>query len=192
LKSNCKSKLLKPAQRHFADEWLIDHNGTRAYKAAYASIRSDTTAKAAASRLLTNVNVDAYIQARQAEIAAKYQVTQERTLKEESFIAFADIRRAFKDGVLLMPEKMPEELRRAISAYEIIRQADGSIKYKVRFWDKGRALERISKHLGLYEKENAQQNQVTIREVYSALFAVDPELARAVMRGLEQRVKARG
>jgi len=69
LKSNCKSKLLKPAQRHFADEWLIDHNGTRAYKAAYASIRSDTTAKAAASRLLTNVNVDAYIQARQAELS---------------------------------------------------------------------------------------------------------------------------
>ena len=30
-------------------------------------------------------------------------------------------------------------------------------KYKYRFWDKGKSLERISKHLGLYEKDNLQK-----------------------------------
>lgn len=45
----------------FADEWLKDMNGTRAYKIAYPHIKKDTTAKAAASRLLTDVNVKTYI-----------------------------------------------------------------------------------------------------------------------------------
>ena len=30
-------------------------------------------------------------------------------------------------------------------------------KYKYKFWDKGKSLERISKHLGLYEKDNLQK-----------------------------------
>ncbi|WP_341825316.1 terminase small subunit [Eubacterium callanderi] len=48
-------------QKRFADEYLIDLNGTRAYKVAYPRVKSDETAKAAASRLLTNVNVKTYI-----------------------------------------------------------------------------------------------------------------------------------
>lgn len=54
--------------KKFADEWLIDMNGTRAYKVAYPHIKKDTTAKAAASRLLTDVNVKAYIDERLEEI----------------------------------------------------------------------------------------------------------------------------
>ena len=54
-------------QKRFADEWLVDLNGTRAYKVTYPSVKKDETAKSAASRLLTNVNVKAYIQERQKE-----------------------------------------------------------------------------------------------------------------------------
>ncbi len=50
-------------QKRFCDEYLIDLNGTRAYKAAYPSVKNDNTAKANASRLLTNANVRAYIDA---------------------------------------------------------------------------------------------------------------------------------
>lgn len=48
-------------QKRFCDEYLIDLNGTRAYKAAYPSVKNDDTAKANASRLLTNANVRAYL-----------------------------------------------------------------------------------------------------------------------------------
>lgn len=48
-------------QQIFADEYLKDLNGTRAYKVAYPNVKKDSVAKAAASRLLTNVNVKAYI-----------------------------------------------------------------------------------------------------------------------------------
>lgn len=48
-------------QQIFADEYLKDLNGTRAYKVAYPSVKKDETARANASRLLTNANVKKYI-----------------------------------------------------------------------------------------------------------------------------------
>lgn len=48
-------------QQIFADEWLKDMNGGRAYKVAYPRVKKDATARANASRLLTNANIKAYI-----------------------------------------------------------------------------------------------------------------------------------
>ena len=58
-------------QQKFADEYLIDCNATRAYKAAYPNVRKDSTAAQAGSRLLRNVNVSAYIGEKLAEISSK-------------------------------------------------------------------------------------------------------------------------
>ena len=55
-------------QKRFCDEYLIDCNATRAYKAVYQNVKSDETAKSAASRLLTNVNVKKYIDERMEEL----------------------------------------------------------------------------------------------------------------------------
>lgn len=55
------------AQKIFCDEYLIDMNATKAYKKAYPSTKKDETARASASRLLTNVNVKSYIETRMAE-----------------------------------------------------------------------------------------------------------------------------
>lgn len=55
-------------QKIFADEYLIDLNATRAYKVVYKNVKSDETAKSAASRLLTNVNVKKYIDDRMEEL----------------------------------------------------------------------------------------------------------------------------
>ena len=48
-------------QRKFCDEYLIDANATRAYKAAYPHVKSEDAARACASRLLTNANIKSYI-----------------------------------------------------------------------------------------------------------------------------------
>lgn len=53
--------MLTEKQKRFADEYLIDLNATRAYKAAYPSCKKDETARVNGSRLLTNANVRAYI-----------------------------------------------------------------------------------------------------------------------------------
>ncbi|WCG34346.1 terminase small subunit [Enterococcus dispar] len=48
-------------QQIFADEYLKDLNGTRAYKAAYPNVKKDSVASANAVRLLGNAKVKTYI-----------------------------------------------------------------------------------------------------------------------------------
>ena len=76
-------------QKRFADEWLVDLNGTRAYKVAYPSVKKDETARVNASRLLTNANVKTYIQERQKEREKRTEITQDSVLRELALIAFA-------------------------------------------------------------------------------------------------------
>ena len=48
-------------QKIFADEYLIDLNATRAYRAAYPSVKKDETAAVNGSKLLRNAKVKKYI-----------------------------------------------------------------------------------------------------------------------------------
>ena len=80
-------------QRRFADEYLIDLNATRAYKAAYPSVKRDETAAAAASRLLSFVKVQEYIKEHMQQRQERVQITQDEVvtaLKELAFNAEKD------------------------------------------------------------------------------------------------------
>jgi phage terminase small subunit len=48
-------------QKRFADEYLIDCNATRAYKAAYPNVKKDEVACSNGYRLLRNAEVQTYI-----------------------------------------------------------------------------------------------------------------------------------
>ena len=56
-------------QQKFADEYIIDCNATRAYKAAYPNVKKNNVAQVNGSRLLSNAMVRAYIEERLAEIS---------------------------------------------------------------------------------------------------------------------------
>ncbi len=58
---------LKAEHKVFAQEYVIDWNGARAYRVAYPDCSADS-AKASASRLLTDVNVIEYIEEIQKDI----------------------------------------------------------------------------------------------------------------------------
>lgn len=58
-------------QKRFCDEYLVDCNGTRAYKAAYPNVKSDASAATASGRLLRNVEVSSYIAEGQKKIKSK-------------------------------------------------------------------------------------------------------------------------
>lgn len=64
-------KKLTEKQKQFIDEYIIDLNGTRAYKAVYKNCKKDETARANASRLLTKANIKAYIDKCLEEIHSK-------------------------------------------------------------------------------------------------------------------------
>ncbi|MBS6559251.1 MAG: terminase small subunit [Clostridiales bacterium] len=54
---------LTEKQKRFADEYLIDLNATRAYRAAYSSCKKDEVAAVNGSKLLRNTKVEKYINA---------------------------------------------------------------------------------------------------------------------------------
>lgn len=73
-------KLTEQRQR-FADEYIISGNGTRAYMISYPNVKKESTARAAASRLLADVNVKAYITERLDELKKKSIAEQDEVLQ---------------------------------------------------------------------------------------------------------------
>lgn len=55
-------------QKRFCDEYLIDCNASRAYKAVYTQIKRDTVAAASGARLLKKADVKAYIEEQMEKI----------------------------------------------------------------------------------------------------------------------------
>lgn len=62
---------LTEKQKIFVDEYLIDLNATRAYKVAYPNIKNDHSARTLASRLLTKVDIKAYIDEQLEKVSSR-------------------------------------------------------------------------------------------------------------------------
>lgn len=61
---------LTEKQKRFAEEYIIDLNATRAYRAAYKNCKKDEVAAVNGSRLLRNAKVETYINEMLAKIQA--------------------------------------------------------------------------------------------------------------------------
>lgn len=59
---------LKPEHRIFAEQYVIDWNGTRSYKVAYPKV-GDNTAAVNAIKLLSNTKISEYIEEIQQDMA---------------------------------------------------------------------------------------------------------------------------
>lgn len=155
--------MITDKQRAFVDEYLIDLNATRAYKAIYKSCKKDETARVNGSRLLTNANVAAYLSQRQRELQRRTEVTQDKVIGELAAIAFADIAdyvRVQDHGGLPMVEitptdDIPESKRAAIAS---IKQGSNGIEIKLH--NKLDALEKLGRHLGMFKGDNAGEDDL--------------------------------
>lgn len=140
---------LTPKQKLFADEYLIDLNATRAYKAAYKSIKKDETARTNGSRMLTNANVSKYIKERMNERSKRTEITQDNVLKELATIAFAKVTDfvTIENGVVIVKDTkdIPKDLLPAIASIK-----EGKNGIEVSFYNKDKSLELLGRHLGMF------------------------------------------
>ena len=149
-------------QRRFAEEYVVDLNATQAAtRAGY----SEKTAYSQGQRLLKHVEVAALIERLMEKKRQRIDLTADRVLEEEARIAFLDPADLFDDmGRLHTIQDMPEQARRAIKSLEVVEineDGTGRIKgyvSKVKFEPKGQALGRLERHLGMYERDNAQRS----------------------------------
>lgn len=140
---------------------MVDLNATQA---AIRSGYSEKTAPEQGSRLLTNVNVQAYVQEKQAIVAEENNITIKRVLEEYAKIAFSDIRQFYnQDGALKPIHELSDEAAGSLAgvdAYEERSEGEviGTVK-KIKTYDKTKALDSLGRHLGLFEKDNEQANK---------------------------------
>lgn len=152
---------LNDRQERFVDEYLVDLNATAAAKRAGYS---EKTARSQGQRLLTNVDIQATIQKRQARLRGKLEITQERVLEELAAIAFAngtDFATINRNGLvrLIPTDDLPEDKKKAVASIK-----EGQYGTEVKLHDKVKALELLGKHLGVFDSGNGpgseQENNI--------------------------------
>ena len=155
---------LTEKQKLFCDEYLVDLNATRAYKAAYKTCKKDETANVNGSKLLRNTKVKVYLEKRIKDREKRTEITQDRVLNELAKIGFADIRNylEYRTSKTVVGYEEGEPLIDYAQIVEVIDSAhvdtsviqeisiskDGTFKFKL--YDKQKALTDIGKHLGMF------------------------------------------
>lgn len=155
---------ITPNQKLFCLEWLKDRNGTRAYLAAYKGCKTEAAARVNASKLLTKANIKSFLAKRLKKHEKQLDITVDRLKREEGRIAFSDVTALFDGKTTIAPADLPKDVRRAISGIKVHETETGegenkTVKrtYEYKFWNKGQALERLERHLGMFERDNAQK-----------------------------------
>ena len=174
------SKPLKSPQREgFAREIALGRSQAQAYRTAYPSSSKwpEKSVWARASHLASDSKVIARVAALMEPALKRHEVTLDRLIEENAKIAFSDVREMFNDNGTLKPiNEWPAFLAGSVASIEVT-GGESSIT-KIKFWDKGAALDRLMKHYGLYAREYAQK-VVAVEEMLA-------EIAR-VGRGIHSR-----
>lgn len=140
---------LTEKQKRFADEWLIDMNGTAAAIRAGYSVKS---AEVTASKLLRNPKVRAYIDERMAEHSRRTGVTQERIIRELARIAFLDPTKLVNMETAELLDDVAADDRAAIASVKVKTMSGDTemVEREIRFADKIKALELLGKRFGMW------------------------------------------
>lgn len=162
---------LTARQERFVAEYLIDLNATQAATRAGYSAR---TANEQGARLLANVSVRSAIEAAKEKRQEKSGITAARVVQEIARLAFFDPRKLLtSDGEPVPIQDLDDDTAAAIAGLETAtekgRDGDGAThirKYKIA--DKNSALEKLAKHLGIYELDNHQKTDA-LTEVLNRL-----------------------
>lgn len=154
---------LNEGQRQFCLEYIIDFNGQ---KAAERAGYKKNAARVQASQLLTKPNVQEEIRKLMGERQKRTKITGDRVVQEIANIAFAHM------GLVCVQEEKTGNLRLmgldemeegALATLESIQEnrthdKDGKVATsytRFRMHDKLKALELLSKHLGLLDGQGA-------------------------------------
>lgn len=157
------TKALNPKQERFVAEYLVDLNATQAaIRAGY----SPKTAGVQAFDLLKKPEIAAALERQRNQHAKNTGLTVERVLQEAMRLAFFDIRKLTDaEGNPIPINQLDDDTAAAIQGLELaterVRGDDSGAETVVRKYkiaDKNAAVERLFKHLGLFQKDNDQNN----------------------------------
>jgi len=183
-------KALTTKAARFVTEYLTDFNGRHAaIRAGYSA----KTADQAASRLLRMPAIRAALNngkiqdkvVERAEAINRMELTVERTRLEIARLAYFDPRKLFdKAGNPIALQDLDDDTAAVIAGLDVLEEFEGSGQERrlvghVKKWklaDKNSALDKASKILGLFEKDNAQGADAAMRALAGlAIRFVEPK-----------------
>lgn len=181
--SGARPPRLTVPQEQFLNEYLADSppNATRAYMRCFPKVTVQT-ARANAARMLARASVRQELRRRQAALRKASGIDAERAIREAARLAFSDI-----GDVADLSKPSAPRLRKGGSIHPDARKAVQEISQtangvKIKLYDKGAALDRIFKHLGLY-RELPPLDAVLALLPDGLRERVRAELAQAVLAG---------
>jgi phage terminase small subunit len=148
---------LTESNKVFCREYILDWNGSRAYKVAYPNV-TDGTARANASDLLTKPNIQAYIESIQKDLEKTAGISRLKVLNEHMKLAFNSIAHLHNTWVERKKfDELTEDQKSCIAEISTqVRTIMGNedsesiqVEFvKIKLYDKQKALDSITKMLG--------------------------------------------
>ena len=162
VKANTSPASAERRRKIFVERYLV--NGNNATDAAKFAGFSEQTAYKQGSVLLRHPDVIARLGNRVNEVLEEAILSTDRWAKEMAAIGHLDPGEFYDDSGALIPiKKLPEHVRRAIGSIEHATEVDkeGNTTHytKIKPNDKNTALANIGRHLGMFEKDNQQNNR---------------------------------
>ena len=134
-------------------------NGHNATAAAVASGSPPRNASSAGYKMLPRPEVQSMLSQSAQRVANKIGLDIHTWAEQLQAVVGSDIGELIGvDGQLIPLSVLPRHVRRAIAGTKMTKYGR---EYK--FWDKVGALQIMARHLGLFEKDNAQQTDIHVR-----------------------------
>lgn len=154
---------LSAKQKLFCEQYLIDLNATQAaIRAGY----SESTARQIGSENLSKPDIQSYISELQLQLAKNANVTPEMVISELKKVGFSNIQDFIDEGNTIKDlSSIPRDVAASVKTIKKVVTEWGSgddagTKTSVSFevYDKLAALEKIGRHLGIFEADNKQKS----------------------------------
>ncbi len=162
-----KTTKLTDKQMIFCREYIFDWNATRSYKEAYPDCKTDDSARAASSLLLTNINITDYLKEIQKDLEKQAGISRQMVLNEHMKLAFSSIAHLHNTWIERKEfDELTDVQKSCISEIstqiKTTRDVNGNLSeneyIKVKLYDKQKSLDSISKMLGYNEAEKHQHS----------------------------------
>lgn len=178
---------LTELQRKFVDALLSDPDMSpqEAYvQAGYA----ENGACSAAYTLLRNVKISRVLDKEMAKRAVRTRITKDRVLREIASMAFSNVDdyEVDEDGEITLKDGANHRAMKAVQSVEhdisYDKEGNKRVKTRLRLWDKGKAVDQLSKHLNLFS-EHQEAGATKITQLTDAELAERLELAAKTLKG---------
>ena len=133
-------------QKRFCDEYLIDCNATRAYREAYPNCKKNSSADAAARKLLGNTRIREYIKKRLAEKEDALIAKQDEVLQTLTRV----LRRQEPDTVVVTCKERRSGYVENGKKVIVEKEVPQLVQVPTRVSDLNKAAELLGKRYGLY------------------------------------------